>query len=49
MKIISVFYLSEMFICTFAVFTKSSKKKDAEIEKEIVEVFKYVSHRGNKA
>ena len=41
-------YLSLMFICTLAALKNSSKKKEAEIGKEIVEVFKYASVRRNK-
>ena len=38
-----------MFICTLAALKKSSKKRKAEIEKEMIGVFKYVSDRRKKA
>ena len=38
-----------MFICTLAELNKSSKKKEAQTEKEMVEVFKYASDRRIKA
>ena len=43
------FYLSLMFICISAAMKKSSKKKEMEIEKEMVEVLKYASGRRKKA
>ena len=43
------FYLSLMFICISATMKKSSKKKEMEIEKEMVEVLKYASGRRKKA
>ena len=38
-----------MFSCTLVAFKKSSKKKETEIEKEMVEMFKYASARRKKA
>ena len=37
------FYLSLMLICVLVALKKFSKKKETEIEKEMVEVFKYAS------
>ena len=42
------FYHSLIFICTLAAFKLSSKKKETEIGKEMVEVFKYASNHSNK-
>ena len=38
-----------MFICTLAALKKSLKKKEAEIEKEIVEAFNHASDRRKNA
>ena len=38
-----------MFIRTLAALKTSSKKREAEIQKEMFEMFKYVSDRGKKA
>ena len=43
------FYLSVMFICFLAALKKLLKKKETEIEREVVEVFKYTSDRRKKA
>ena len=43
------FYLSVMFICFLATLKKLLKKKETEIEREVVEVFKYTSDRRKKA
>ena len=42
-------YLSLMFICTLAALKKSSKKKETEIDKEMIVVFKYANGCGKKA
>ena len=42
-------YLSLMFIRTLTALKKSSKKKETEIQKEMVEVLKYASDRRKKA
>ena len=44
-----IFYLSVMFICFLAALKKLLKKKETEIEREVVEVFKYTSDRRKKA
>ena len=44
-----IFYFSLMFICTLAALKKSSKKKETETEKEMVNVLKYASDRRKKA
>ena len=38
-----------MFICTLATLKKSSKKKETEIDEEMIVVFKYANDCGKKA
>ena len=42
-------YLSLMFICTLTALKKSSKMKETEIEKEIVELLKHANDQRKKA